>query len=46
MPPVAILIYIFQWDNLFQAVDNTSVESVTFEDFIWVRGLDIENNAT
>ena len=27
---VAILNYIFQWDNLFQAADNASVEWETF----------------
>ena len=33
MLPVAILICISQWDNLFQAANNVSVESVTFWGF-------------
>ena len=30
MHPVAILINIFEWNDLFQAANNSSVESVTF----------------
>ena len=46
MPPVAILYYIFQWDTLFQAANNTSIDAVTFLEYHKDKGLDSENNAT